>query len=98
MKMSTILKCNVIDCAYNTDKNCHAIAITVGGPKPCCDTFIRLTNKGGIPTIKGGVGACKVENCQYNGMLECMAQGIDIGFGSCIAECLTFKSKPSHVK
>ena len=91
--MPKILKCVVRDCAYNTNNNCHAIAITVGGPLPCCDTFMDSPHKGGFPDITGGVGACKVEKCQNNDMLECTAENIKIGTQSCKADCLTFKRK-----
>jgi hypothetical protein len=31
MMMPNILDCNMSDCSYNADKECHAMAITVGG-------------------------------------------------------------------
>ncbi len=40
-KMPKVSECSVDSCAYNTQKSCHAIAITVGDPggDPACDTF-----------------------------------------------------------
>ncbi len=93
MQMSLIKSCNVKDCAYYRQGNeCHAMAITVGGPHPYCDTFIRSSNKGGVEQT-GAVGACKVNNCRFNRDLECSAEGIDVGSHEDYAECRTYSPK-----
>ncbi len=93
MQMSIIKSCNVADCSYNKPGNeCHAMAITVGGPRPYCDTFFRSANKGGVDQT-GAVGACKVDNCKYNKNLECSAEGIDVGSHEDHAECDTFSPR-----
>ena len=96
MTMSKISECQVSDCSYNNDNNCHALAITVGDEKcPGCDTFTQSGKKGGNPGALGGVGACKVENCKYNNSLECSAGSIQVGLGThgCHAECRTFSAR-----
>ena len=93
MKMPNVQRCDVVDCAYNTDSRCHAFAITVGGPTPCCDTFTDSSRKGGLPKASGNVGACKVMGCQHNDKLGCMADGIMVSRQSCNADCMTFKSR-----
>ena len=95
MKMSKITACNVHDCSYNQDKQCHALAITVGGPEvcACCDTYLHTAHKGGAADIIGGVGACKVEKCSFNTSLECGAPGIAVGMHQGHAECSTFKAR-----
>ena len=42
MQISRIDSCEVTDCPYNQKKQCHALAITVGGPEACacCDTYL----------------------------------------------------------
>ena len=92
MDAAKIKECTIRNCAYNRDKKCHATAITVGGPDPCCDTFTELLEKGGTANT-GSVGACKVRSCVYNGELECAAANIKIGKGVCRASCKTFESR-----
>jgi hypothetical protein len=90
MRMPKVSKCAVKECAYNKKDMCHAAAITVGGPQPCCDTFAELAHKGGIEDT-GVVGACKVDNCRYNEKLGCSAKTIEIARRTCDADCLTFE-------
>lgn len=95
-EMAKITKCDVTDCSYNKNNQCHTPAITVGGPQdptPCCDTYLHSSQKGGIPEVQGGVGACKVENCGYNDALECSAPSIQVGMKGQNPDCLTFKPR-----
>jgi hypothetical protein len=92
MRMPNVQRCDVGECAYNGADRCHANAITVGGPAPCCGTFMDSPKKGGAEDPVGNVGACKIEDCAYNEMLQCMAPGIVVSRQSCLADCLTFKS------
>lgn len=92
MEMPKVFECMMEDCAYNTQRQCHAMAITVGGGMcPLCDTAIKAVKKGGVMDMTGSVGACKVENCQFNGSLECQANGIRVTLHERHAECGTFK-------
>lgn len=95
MKMPKITACNVHDCSYNQNKQCHALAITVGGPEvcACCDTYLHTAHKGGAADMTGGVGACKVEKCSFNTSLECGAPGITVGMHQGHADCSTFKAR-----
>lgn len=93
MKMPMIIDCKMTECAYNANKKCHAMAITVGGPEPMCDTFLKRTKKGGVPDMNGSVGACKVANCNFNQSLVCSAEAIHIGVHDNHAECDTFSPK-----
>ena len=91
MEMPVINKCDATECAYNRDEQCHAMAITVGGPGDHkCDTFLRSSKKGGSVDVTGRVGACKVESCKHNHALECSAPGITIGHEGDVVSCLTF--------
>lgn len=93
-EMPKVLECMMEDCAYNIQKQCHAMAITVGeGMCPLCDTAIKAVNKGGVRDITGAVGACKVVNCQFNDSLECGASGIRVTLHERHAECGTFKAR-----
>lgn len=94
MEMPKVLECLMDECAYNKEKKCHAMAITVGGGMcPLCDTFMKTVKKGGVADMIGTVGACKVENCQLNTSLECNAGGIRVVLHNQHAECATFKAK-----
>ncbi len=93
MKMPMIISCNMMNCAYNKDETCHAMAITIGASSPVCDTFIERAEKAGAMDMVGSVGACKVANCKFNESLECMAEdGIRMGMHTDHAECDTFMS------
>jgi hypothetical protein len=92
MKMPMILDCNMNECAYNINEACHAMAITVGGAAPTCDTFVRKSHKGGVLDTTGSVGACKEDKCKFNDSLECTASGIHVSIHADHAECDTFSS------
>ena len=91
MTMPKIFDCEMTDCVYNTDNECHTIAITVGDQSPICDTCMKGSKKGGIMDMTAGVGACKVESCMFNQSLECSVEGIHIRQHSGHAECDTFE-------
>ncbi len=93
-KMPSVSECEMSDCAYNQNRACHALAITVGDDTcPMCDTFFDSARKGGDRDVTGSVGACKESNCQYNDALECSAPAIKVGEHSDHADCSTFKSR-----
>jgi hypothetical protein len=85
-------KCEVNQCAYNLDNQCHAIAITVGGDAahPQCDTFCGSVEKGGEKSKVARVGACKVASCLFNKSLECNSADILVGYKGYEIDCLTF--------
>lgn len=91
--MSRVLDCTVTRCSYNKNKQCHAMAIQVGGPHPACDTYTVTQGKAGFSGVGEGVGACKVGNCMFNQNLECSAGGIHVGIDLNHADCKTFKEK-----
>jgi hypothetical protein len=92
--MPAVGACSVTDCAYNSESNCHAKAITIGdGVHPGCDTF--LDGGAGHTGLKvtAGVGACKVTGCRHNSELECMADNIEVGMQQHVANCLTYEAR-----
>jgi hypothetical protein len=102
MKKLTILMplvstCSVPDCAYNTNKRCHAKAITIGDDEnPACDTYLPLPDTV-APELKAaqiiaGVGACKVQTCKHNQNYECTADEIFVGNVLDYGSCLTYAS------
>ncbi len=91
MEMSKVLACSVKECSFNREKECHALAINVGGGShPACDTFIPMGSKSGANESIAGIGACKVNSCKYNMSLECSAPGITVGHHEKHADCKTF--------
>jgi hypothetical protein len=92
MKLPKIYECSIQTCAYNQDNKCHALAITIGGPRPCCDTFLNYPIKGGTAD-RASVGACKVVDCKFNDKLECSATKIKVSANKCIAECMTYEMR-----
>ncbi|GAA3411565.1 DUF1540 domain-containing protein [Streptosporangium vulgare] len=91
MQMPTVNECQVEACAYNTEHACHALAITVGNSSHAeCETFFKVSSKGGDPAATGRVGACKMANCQHNVQYECQASGIVVGYAQQDIDCLTY--------
>lgn len=96
MNMPKVNKCDVLECAYNRSNSCHALAITVGDIEdevPRCDTFCRSSIRGGEATSVASVGACKVDLCKFNKLLECTAPGISVGYRGSDVDCLTFSAR-----
>ncbi len=91
MDMPVINECQVESCAYNRDRTCNALAITVGDARLAhCDTYFTAPAKGGDPSTSGRVGACKMSDCRHNTQFECQAPGIEVGPQHDAAECLTY--------
>ncbi|WP_267592793.1 DUF1540 domain-containing protein [Carbonactinospora thermoautotrophica] len=92
--MPLVNECAVDACAYNRDRACHALAITIGDLGHAhCDTFFSASIKGGDPSAVGHVGACKMADCEYNVSLECQAPGITVGYQQNAADCLTYQRR-----
>lgn len=92
--MSKISGCDVTDCSYNMNNQCHTMAITVGNSECAyCDTYTKMNRKGGSSEIIGGVGACRESDCSYNESLECNAGSIRVGMHSGHADCTTYKKR-----
>ena len=63
-------------------------------PYPICDTFTgQVASQCGDRSATGTVGACKVSTCEYNENLECVADGIMVGYAQGEPDCLTFEPK-----
>ena len=94
-EMPKVLDCTVTNCAYNTKEACHAMAITIGDApqNPACDTFFEASQRGGVPDMTAGVGACKVSSCQHNSDYECEASNIHVGMKEGTPDCLTFEMR-----
>lgn len=94
MQPPKILDCTMTDCSYNTNKQCHAVAITVGDSScAMCDTYFNTSKKGGALDMTGSVGACKEADCKFNNSFECGASGIHVAPHSGHADCATFARK-----
>lgn len=94
LEMPIVSMCSASACAYNSNSNCHARAVTIGDlTRPGCDTFV-----GGAHHIRetkqiAGIGACKMENCKFNYDLECMAENVQIDMVSIEVNCTTFAAR-----
>lgn len=94
IEMPNVSACEVTDCAYNADGNCHARAITVGdGVHAACDTFLPSTAHTRQVLRIAGVGACKVTGCVHNDDYECQASAIRVGRHEQHADCKTFERR-----
>lgn len=92
-EMTEVSRCEVTHCAYNMDKNCHALGITVGDINDHkCDTMCRASQHARRSGL-AGIGACKVANCIHNVDLECQADEVSVGVRLGQAECLTYAEK-----
>lgn len=94
LDMPQVIRCQAMECSYNKEGKCHALAITVGDPEAArCDTFFPSSQKGGDPDAIGRVGACKMTSCVYNEMLECQASGITVDVKGDEADCVTYREE-----
>jgi hypothetical protein len=94
MEMQQVKECSIVECAYNRDNICRALAITIGGSEPLCDTFWKYTHKAGDPARLGTVGACKVVACIHNYDGECGSPGgIVIARKGTKPNCMTFTGR-----
>lgn len=95
IEMPMVSKCDIKNCGYNVNNNCHAKAITVGdGTNPGCDTFFENSTHNRETKRIAGVGACKVSSCQFNNDFECGADSVSVGHTDGKINCLTFKERP----
>ncbi len=93
-KMPQVADCSVKDCAYNMNKGCHALAITIGeAAKPVCDTYFQASEHGGVQDLTAGVGACKMSQCQFNENFECSAKSIHVAYKEKEPDCTTFSTR-----
>lgn len=89
-QMPPVARCEVTQCFFNTEKQCHAPAINVGGSHPNCDTFIPQGNH--INRLGNSlVGACHVTQCRYNAEMTCNADSIVVANHADHADCDTFE-------
>lgn len=94
MEMPKVSRCDVLECAYNMDKECHAMAVTIGDiVHPKCDTLCMAVNEDLDVNCFAGVGACKTIACSYNHGFECMASEISVGYNSDEVDCMTFRQR-----
>jgi hypothetical protein len=94
MEMPKVQQCDVNQCAYNEEQQCHALAITIGdNDEPECDTYFKHSERGGDKSSIAGVGACKVTGCSWNKDLECSASKIMVGLKEQDVDCLTYQPK-----
>jgi hypothetical protein len=96
-RMPFIIGCDMEGCSYNRDKECHALAITIGvSGLPRCDTYTSLSGKGGVAESFGCVGACREELCTYNDSLECTSAAVLIRMRNGNPNCVAFQSRMIH--
>ncbi len=92
LEMSRVKGCEIGECAYNVEAQCHAKAITIGHDGvPGCDTYCRRERSTHVDSsLLAGVGACKVSECVHNFELECGASDIRVGTDGDRINCLTY--------
>lgn len=89
--MPLVSQCEISECTYNTESQCHARAITIGdGENPHCDTLFCNSSHIQHTGIRAGVGACKVSNCNFNDDMECTAEKINVGMAGDAVMCMTY--------
>jgi hypothetical protein len=92
IEMPLVKSCNVENCGFNKNNNCHAKAITIGDyTNPGCDTFMNSEEHAQESVRIAGVGACKVSGCKYNKDFECYAENISVSFKKGKINCQTYR-------
>jgi len=93
LELPTVTRCEVMTCAYNRDKMCHALAITVGDEDHArCDTFVQASDHTNEKAT-AGVGACKATGCKHNRDYECQAGKIEVEPCGDHGDCTTFEMR-----
>ncbi len=92
MDMSQVRQCSMESCAYNANRVCHTLAITVGAHAEC-NTYVHGSISGGFKEAMGGVGSCLAAECKFNERLECQAPDIEVSSHGIHADCETFEKK-----
>jgi hypothetical protein len=88
--LSDVSACDATNCTYNTNRRCHAPAITIGDDAlPVCVTFLP-DEQHFTPRPLAGVGACKISACVYNRDRSCHAGAIDVTLKESSPICITF--------
>lgn len=93
MRIPQVQICEVVECGYNADRRCHAVAIQVGDQHPSCDTFTPNAAGMGADDQIAAVGACKVSQCSFNENLLCQAADIVVAHHRGHADCVTFRPR-----
>jgi hypothetical protein len=89
--MPQVSSCNAATCSFNKDNKCHALAITVGDKHAArCDTFWHNGKHAGDVEEIAGVGACKMEDCEFNEGLYCTASIITVEQSPHGPICITY--------
>lgn len=91
VKAAKVAGCEVSECAYNKALACHAVAVTVGDTHhPACVTFHKSRERGGTHEAGAIVGACKMETCAHNVLLECAIEDVSVQFHHGHADCAKY--------
>lgn len=94
IEMPVVSKCQISQCGYNVNHNCHAKAITIGDSmNPGCDTYMSASSHNRETKRIAGVGACKVGTCRFNEDYECSAESISVGMNGKLINCLTYSPR-----
>jgi hypothetical protein len=97
MDMPRVSTCNATLCAFNEGHACHALAITVGDERaPRCDTYCECAAHAGDVHEIAGVGACKMDDCEYNDGLYCTASNIQVKSSDVGPICVTYNPIKAH--
>lgn len=84
-----VLACNVEQCSWWRNRECHAMNISVGDMHPTCDRYTTAAvdqQDSELPQVDN----CLVQQCKYNDANGCVAPGITVGHHAEHADCETF--------
>ena len=99
MDMPRVRTCNAAQCAFNKGNNCHALGITIGDENLArCDTFWQNGRHGGDVHEIAGVGACKMEDCEFNEGLYCRAAAVAVKQSADGPVCMTYSPVVAHAR
>lgn len=91
MTATIVNTCAATECAYNSERKCRALAITVGEPSAAtCATYTPREVKGGTQMTVANVGACKASDCKHNRDLVCTAASVTIGIRDGKVSCESY--------
>jgi hypothetical protein len=86
-EIGMVIACQVQECSYNENRECHAGKIQVGdvGTHAACDTFTtaQVEEQGSQVMVEN----CDVSKCKFNEHMMCRAPAVSLGHHETHAEC-----------
>lgn len=87
----SVVTCCSTECSFNSDEQCQASNIDIGGECPDCEMYT-MKPVDPVPDGDTTVSTCTMSQCNMNQQQHCMASGITLGDHAGHADCMTYRA------